>query len=1271
MLFGIILSFSAGLAAQASTPTIHAVSGGGDWDSISTWVEGAVPTSSDIVEINGTVTVSSDVSVSGLIISSGATLQNTNYYYRRVTVNGDVINNGTINNQQYAAFYLTVTGNITNNGTWNNSWTDLSSTQSRSISGTNPINSPVTFLNDFEILNSPVFTGQVNFNGKTITLASTDQELTLNHSTILSGAISGLGSLIISDAVVEGTITAPKIVFGPNSVIVSVDFTAGSFMISSSGILNVMNESVFNGPLTIESGGTLKNQSYYYRSLTVIGDVINNGSIIKDQYGDFYINVIGNITNNGIWSCGWTVLSSTQSRTIDGTTPLSGGIRFSGDFTILNSPIFNGTVDFNYSTIDLPNADQSMTINHNITLSGAISGLGSLNISDSVIDGTMTAPKIIFGPNSVILSVNLTASNFIIIGSGSLDVLNDSVFNGNLIVESGGVLKNKNYCYRSLTVNGGVTNNGSIAKDQYGDFYINITGNIINNGTWNCGYTGASWSPVLGAVGYLFNISSDNNYWPQPVSTANTSYSIAGSLSSPNYWRVRADLGNGLYSPWSDIRSINGYYFTFNLSVPEGKVMMATAPFTLTIQAKDINGNNFDYDGSVAIGASNGATTTPDTITTTDGYWSGTTTIAEFGSSIHLRAVSGGGSSDSNSFTVIKKPVIIVPGIVGTRLKASTTDEEIWPDVASMILSPSDDYLDELLLNNNGLPATSSVIISGDIIREIMVGFDHYHFFDGLISLLEDNGYTEGENLFVFPYDWRLDVGYIADNTFREKIESVKVQTGAQKVDIVAHSMGGLVIKKYIYDYPNSSVDKFIDIATPHLGAPKAAKTLLYGDDFDMSKFGIGLSEEKVKEIARNFSPIYQLLPSRNYYYASSTLFNSYILDSYDVDDNNVTGSLDYDESIDFLNYFGNLNLTSINDSLHNDIDSFNPNNYNIKAYNIIGCNNPTIGWIEIINKHGTSSYEYGLHYTNGDGTVPLESSRSLSNTVGTYYNATEDEDATHAFLPSFNGNRQLINSILSSTSSTPAFDFSSYPDIHQNGSYCTIDGWEVSYHSPIALHIYDEQGRHIGPDENGNIEINIPGAAYDVIGDNKFAFVPKGHNYRITGQATGLGHFNARIQDISKGNTVSTAYYNEVPIKSLGTNIEIDYSSNTPNYEMKIDQTGDKVFREKIKPDSILNAKESGDKTKPDTRAEIIGQTIKLTPSDDNSKILKTEYSLDGGKTWNIYSKPIDIISLDRSSIQYKSIDRAGNEEIIKEQGISINKNNKQILSSPRKIRF
>lgn len=122
----------------------------------------------------------------------------------------------------------------------------------------------------------------------------------------------------------------------------------------------------------------------------------------------------------------------------------------------------------------------------------------------------------------------------------------------------------------------------------------------------------------------------------------------------------------------------------------------------------------------------------------------------------------------------------------------------------------------------------------------------------------------------------------------------------------------------------------------------------------------------------------------------------------------------------------------------------------------------------------------------------------------------------------------------------------------------------------------------------------------------------------------------------------------------------------------MKIDQKGDKVFREKIKPNSILNAEEAEDRIKPETRTEINGQTIKLISNDSNSNVLKTEYSLDGGKTWTVYTKAIDISGLNGAAIQYKSTDRAGNVEIIQEQTILIDKNTlKPKLINARKIKF
>ncbi|MCK5211632.1 right-handed parallel beta-helix repeat-containing protein, partial [Candidatus Parcubacteria bacterium] len=601
-----------------------------------------------------------------------------------------------------------------------------------------------------------------------------------------------------------------------------------------------------------------------------------------------------------------------------------------------------------------------------------------------------------------------------------------------------------------------------------------------------------------------------------------------------------------------------------------------------------------------------------------------------------------------------KNPVIIVPGIMGSYLY-DQIGEKVWPDINNMTSDPWDFHLNKMILSEDGAPVGNSIFIPDDIFRQIL----NKDFFQGLITELENQGYEENKNLFVFPYDWRLDVSRLAgqnatgNNNLAYKIQEIKDNTNAEKVDIIAHSLGGLVAKKYIYYFGTSSVDKFIDIGTPHLGAPKAFKILQYGDNlgFEFANKEI-LNPDRAKTISQNFPSIYQLLPSQNYFDENDDDYAYYVYDMHDLDNNDIKGRLDYNQSIEFMENTGrNEYLLGFNDTLHNEIDDYSPQQDNIPTFNIIGCGSPTIGQIFVMNKEKSGGYEYGLKYINGDSTVPLRSAEHLK-AASTYYS----NETGHAYLPSANGIRQLVVSILKDTQQ--GFSFSDYGSLSQTDNICLFSGTQISFHSPIELHVYDENNNHVGPNENGDIEMGIEGAQYDIIEDNKFVFLPLGQTYNIVGKATDTGSFNARIQNINNNQYEQTVYYNEIPIKTTEAQAEFTISDEQTEYVIQIDQDGDGDYESEIDPSSILNEQESQDLIKPETIINISGTKVNdnwVAPieieliaqdSENGSGILKTEYSLDNKETWIEYQEPFTILDLGTTTIFYSSTDRAGNRE-------------------------
>ncbi|MDO8499403.1 MAG: alpha/beta fold hydrolase [bacterium] len=580
-------------------------------------------------------------------------------------------------------------------------------------------------------------------------------------------------------------------------------------------------------------------------------------------------------------------------------------------------------------------------------------------------------------------------------------------------------------------------------------------------------------------------------------------------------------------------------------------------------------------------------------------------------------------------------PVILIPGILGTEMKKG--DDLLWMDLGRMAFDAGDTFMDPLMLNADGTAVDGGVVV-GDVVRVVNLGPTQFNIYGDLIKEFQLLGFIENQDLFFFPYDWRLD-NKINSQKLKEKIDAVLAQTGSQKVNLVAHSMGGLVAKQYVIDNGEATVDKLVFVGTPNLGAPKAFKALLVGDTFGVP---LVLDPLELKKIARNMPSAYQLLPSPEYF----SQFGGYFIDG-------GQNPLDYISTKNYLLvHDSNSALHQLAEQFHSSaLDRFDAPN--IDTYNIVGCNSPTVGRIT----HRQAD-EYDLQEVTGDGTVPFNSALAVK--VKNRFYVT---DAKHARMPSQDGIRQLIAQIVTESVNPSALPVNTYAD----PSLCHLrNGKLISVHSPVDLHAYDADGNHVGVSENGVIDVDIPGAVYEDIEHNKFIFLPEdaGQIYSVSLDATAVGTFSFRVADVVNDVVERSVYYHDVDIVPASAG-QITIDAESEDTVMRFDAMGTNDFIT-LQASSVLTAEESTDFTKPNTTISIAGKSgddgwymssvvVTLAVSDDNSGVLSTQYSRDGGISWINYTGPFTIAEEGLSTLLYYSVDNAGNVEASAQSMINI----------------
>ena len=300
------------------------------------------------------------------------------------------------------------------------------------------------------------------------------------------------------------------------------------------------------------------------------------------------------------------------------------------------------------------------------------------------------------------------------------------------------------------------------------------------------------------------------------------------------------------------------------------------------------------------------------------------------------------------------KVLIYIPGITGTELRnPDDPDDYYWPSVND---------LDELDYSN-------------DLDTGGLLGWSTSEYKRGVFNVYgdaEEYFEDEGYEVLPFPYDWRDDNADTADE-LADFIQDVKDEYNVSKVDIVAHSMGGLVAKRYILDHKNShSVRRFVSIGTPYFGSPESFLNLQSG----MRKLGIKAVDE---DIIRTIPAVYQLLPNKSFF----NVYNTAYVGTEDIDGDRDAWT--YGETKDYIedNFDDDLfaDAEDFQDVMNDSVGKY------VNFYRIIGDQESTVGFI--LDEEYWQYRRYGAprianRWTtisvNGDGTVPLTGAAPGSN---------------------------------------------------------------------------------------------------------------------------------------------------------------------------------------------------------------------------------------------------------------------------------------------------
>ncbi|MFA6325495.1 MAG: hypothetical protein WCX46_04695, partial [Candidatus Paceibacterota bacterium] len=464
-----------------------------------------------------------------------------------------------------------------------------------------------------------------------------------------------------------------------------------------------------------------------------------------------------------------------------------------------------------------------------------------------------------------------------------------------------------------------------------------------------------------------------------------------------------------------------------------------------------------------------------------------------------------------------KHPVIIVPGILGS-----------WPwpfSFSKLVLDP------------------------------------FFKTYKGLSETLRTNGYEEEKMLFTFPYNWRNDNVETA-KLLKQKIDEVKLISGSNKVDIVAHSMGGLVARSYAQsDYYENDIDQIIFLGTPHLGSPSSYPIWEAGDLTLMGPLKGYFLWSLLMEEASLDGYI-----GNNYLYRyihDKVLSVEQLLPIYDY--------LKFSGGKNYLKYPFLYPKNTFLEGLEKNKKSLL--NRKIRVTNIIGdtSNKTTSGFIvqdsdksplwefgEPINYYSFRLSHFfsfinsnldGIIYSNGDDTVPSVSNENfLSNNIVL-------KNTSHSDLP----NKATSEILKELKIDNPEIKF--IDPVHK--------ALIVMAYSPIDFYVEAPDGRRVGVNSRGsNFYSEIEGSIYSGNEENmpEFIIIPDPINglYKVITVGVNAGKYE--VESIYSDDTVNKSYSaSYIGETFIGKTEVIDFNLDTRKDLIKSSDNKEEEIEEEV----------------------------------------------------------------------------------------------------------